>query len=142
MGTSCITQNQMFASVQRRHKELPSSHRATGTSGLWQRSLISLGQHRFPSAIPRRRWRRRVQHLVTELFPFFLSFSQSADKRAVWCQANSPQPTGYRRDDREQIKQKDECSLRGSGSISDSSDPRQFLSSLTLPFFFCYSAWH
>lgn len=62
------------------------------------------------------------------------SFSQSADKRAVQCQANSPQPTGYRLDDREQIKQKDECSLGGSGSISDSSDPRQFLSSLPLPF--------
>ena len=63
-------------------------------------------------------------------FPsFFLSIGRGGDKRATPCQANSPQPTGYRLDDREQIKQKDECSLGGSGSISDSSDPRQFLSS-------------
>lgn len=65
----------------------------------------------------------------------FPSFSQSGDKKAVKCQANSPQPTGCRLDDRKQIKQKDKCSLGGSGSISDSSDPRQFLFRIPLPFF-------
>ena len=96
----------------------------------------------FLQPSPRSRWRRKVQLLVTELFSL-PSLSQSADKRSDQCQANSPQPTGHRLDDREQIKQKDECSLGGSGSISDSSDPWQFLSSLPLPFFFFrYSTWH
>lgn len=54
------------------------------------------------------------------------AFSQSADKTAVQSQANSPQPAGCRLDDREQIKQKDKCSLGGSSSIGDSSDPGTF----------------
>lgn len=78
---------------------------------------------------------RTVQQLVAELFPSLLFLNQQI-KGLCQCQANRPQPTGYRLDDREQIKQKDKCSLRVSGSISDSSDPRQFLSSFPSAFFF------
>lgn len=127
-----MTQYQMLAPVRRRHRRTPIITQMSGASGIWQRSPMSSGQCHFPSVLPQRKRGRKVQRLVIKLFPL-PPFSQSADKRAVQCKANSPQPTGYRLDDREQIKQKDECSLRGSGSISDSSDP-SFYPPLPLPF--------
>lgn len=99
----------MFASVQCQHKELLSSHKrrniryeaaqpdVLGSTPLFF-SVPSEGVEEEGSAFG---------HRAISL----PSFSQSADKRAVQCQANSPQPTGCRLDDREQIKQKDECSL-------------------------------
>lgn len=102
------------------------------TSGMWLSNMLSCSQcHYSLQACGRGSF-----SVWTPGFSF-LFLSESADKRPVRCQANSPQLTGYRLDDREQIKQKDECSPKASGSISDGSDPQQFLVSLHLPFFLC-----
>lgn len=97
---------------------------------MWQRGPTSSGFLRRPLGGGGRTKGWAFGHRAISL----PSFPQSADKRAEQRQANSPQPTGYWLDVREQIKQNDESSPGGSGSISDSSDLRQFF--LPLPFFF------
>lgn len=104
----CIKQTRMVTFVQ---------HRSPIIKQVWGTG--------FQVSEPLRGRTTKVQQLVAELFPSLLSLNQQI-KGLCQCQANRPLPTGYRLDDREQIKQKDKCSLRVWGSISDSSDPRQF----------------